>query len=228
MRLYLATLLIGCGIAPAVADPPDRPAVKTDLGFDVNKVAPPDPAKGCPVARVFDQYIYAEQLDGKSPAKDDHAVSRLRGLVGQPLFRRLKEREKIAATPQHLAQLETFFEKARERRIREGKETRADDKSEAKGRRAIYTQMVEQWMLNRLLHKRYGGTVIWQQFNPQEPVEAYRGFLEDAERTGAFAIYDKKDREAFFHYYTRKHPFVVKPAEVDFEKPWWLRFKDQE
>jgi hypothetical protein len=81
--------------------------------------------------------------------------------------------------------------------------------------------MVKQWKLNRVVYKRYGGAVIWQQFNPMEPVGAYRQFLEDAEASRAFEIFDAKDREAFFYYYRRSHPFVIPAERFDFDKPWW-------
>jgi hypothetical protein len=53
------------------------------------------------------------------------------------------------------------------------------------------------------------------------PFDAYRRFLEDAERTGAFEVFDTKVRAAFFERFHGKPRFVVPPDEVDFDTPWW-------
>ena len=82
--------------------------------------------------------------------------------------------------------------------------------------------LVSEWKLGRFLYKRYGGTVIFQQSNPNEPVGAYRKFLEQMEREKAFEIYDKADRAAFYKYYVREdHPMKLAAEEIDFDTPWW-------
>jgi hypothetical protein len=72
------------------------------------------------------------------------------------------------------------------------------------------------------LYNRYGGVVGRNKFRGPMPVDAYLHFLEDAERTGAFEIFDKQRREAFFDSWKQRPRFVVPPAEVNFDKPWWV------
>ncbi len=42
--------------------------------------------------------------------------------------------------------------------------------------------MVIKWKTDKALYEKYGGTVIFQQSNPFEPVGAYRKLIEDAEK----------------------------------------------
>jgi hypothetical protein len=72
-----------------------------------------------------------------------------------------------------------------------------------------------------VLYKRYGGVVGLNKFRGPIPIDADRQFLEDAERTGAFEIFDKQLRESFFDNWKQKPRFVVPPDKVDFDTPWW-------
>jgi hypothetical protein len=83
--------------------------------------------------------------------------------------------------------------------------------------------MVVRWKSDRVLYQRYGGPVIFQQGNPLEPVGAYRHFLEDVERSGAFEVYEPEDRKAFYEYFKRKHQFVVPKELISYDKPWWMQ-----
>jgi hypothetical protein len=83
--------------------------------------------------------------------------------------------------------------------------------------------MVKGWKLDRMLYNTYGGTVIFQQGNPLEPVGAYRKFLEEMEDAKVFEVYDADNRQKFWHYFVRQHPFQVPPDKIDFDKPWWMQ-----
>jgi len=87
----------------------------------------------------------------------------------------------------------------------------------------IYRPFVKTWKVSKALYAEYGGTVIFQQANPLEPVGAYRKLLEKYEAQGDFKIYDKEINKLFWQYYTRKHPMEVPPTEIDYSKPWWLK-----
>ncbi len=89
--------------------------------------------------------------------------------------------------------------------------------------RMIAEAAVKQWKLDRALYKQYGGTVIFQQSNPFEPVGAYRKFLEEKERAGVFEILDPALKQSFWVYYTGEQEMVVPPAEVNYDKPRWLQ-----
>jgi hypothetical protein len=86
-------------------------------------------------------------------------------------------------------------------------------------------QMVKGWKLDRALYTKYGGTVIFQQANPFEPVGAYRGFLEEMEKVKVFDVFDPDNRQKFWHYFVRQHPFEVPAKDIDFDKPWWMQKK---
>ena len=89
--------------------------------------------------------------------------------------------------------------------------------------RTLAEAAVKGWKFDRALYKQYGGTVIFQQSNPLEPVGAYRKFLEEHEGKRSFEILDPALREAFWAYYTGEQEMVVPPAEVNYEIPWWLQ-----
>lgn len=86
---------------------------------------------------------------------------------------------------------------------------------------------VRRWKINRALHAKYGGRVIFQQAGP-EPLDAYRKFLKEQEKAGAFKIYDEAAAKAFWNYFVNEsmHVFV---SEEDGRKmmntPWWLMEK---
>jgi hypothetical protein len=82
---------------------------------------------------------------------------------------------------------------------------------------------VKGWKFDRALYKQYGGTVIFQQSNPFEPVGAYRKFLEEHESKRSFEILDPALRQLFWEYYTGEPEMVVPPAEVNYDTPWWLQ-----
>lgn len=81
--------------------------------------------------------------------------------------------------------------------------------------------VVKTYKISKYLYETYGGTVIFQQGNPHEPVGAYRKLLEEYQAQGNFKIYHPKYEKAFWAYYLRKHPMVIPEDKVDFSKPWW-------
>jgi hypothetical protein len=199
------------------------PPPQTDLGFDASKVPPPDPKKVQPVARVLDQYIYPDQIRSGAPVSDKDKLLYLQYFIIGPLFDRLKEREKIAATPEELAQLEAFLKKRKIDRVpalthlwffrlRSGNKAPGQDRIDA----------IVLWKTEGELFKRYGGVVAVSKFRSPIPVDAYRRFLEDAEGTRAFEILDPKLHDAFFKQLSEKPRFTVPPAKIDFETPWWV------
>jgi hypothetical protein len=70
-------------------------------------------------------------------------------------------------------------------------------KISAEMEREIYQPFVKNWKISKALHGEYGGTVIFQQANPLEPVGAYRKLLESHEAKGDFKIYDEKLKQQF-------------------------------
>jgi hypothetical protein len=60
---------------------------------------------------------------------------------------------------------------------------------------------VKRWMVNKALFAKYGGRVIFQQAGA-EPLDAYRDFLKEQEKYGAFQILDKQYQAPFWRYFT--------------------------
>ena len=89
----------------------------------------------------------------------------------------------------------------------------------------VYKSLVRTYKISKYLYETYGGTVIFQQGNPQEPVGAYRKLLEEYQAQGNFKIYNPKYEKAFWEYYLREHPMVVPADKVDFSQPWWEKSK---
>jgi hypothetical protein len=91
----------------------------------------------------------------------------------------------------------------------------------------VNRNFVKTYKISKYLYETYGGTVIFQQGNPQEPVGAYRKLLEEYEAQGNFKIYNQKYEKDFWEYYLREHPMVTPQNKVDFSKPWWEKSKDK-
>ena len=85
-------------------------------------------------------------------------------------------------------------------------------------------QFVRQWKINKALYAKYGGRVIFQQAGV-EPLDAYRDFLREKEKDGAFKILDKKYQAPFWRYFTNDamHNFYPKSDGAKFiNTPWWM------
>ena len=89
--------------------------------------------------------------------------------------------------------------------------------------RANAEAAVMQWKVSRALYQQYGGTVIFQQSNPFEPVGAFQKFLEEQQQKKAFEIFDPQLRQAFWCYFTCEQSMIVPPEEVNYDVPWWLQ-----
>ena len=89
--------------------------------------------------------------------------------------------------------------------------------------RELARSIIRQWKINRQMYGEYGGRVIYQQLGP-EPLDAYRRFLEEQQRDGAFTILDKSLEAVFWQYFTddTRHTFFEKGSEAGaFELPPW-------
>ena len=91
-------------------------------------------------------------------------------------------------------------------------------------KRQMAQQFVQSWKINKALYEKYGGRVIFQQAGV-EPLEAYRDFLKEQEKKGAFQIIDKQYEPEFWRYFTNDamHTFYTKEDGAKFiNPPWWM------
>jgi hypothetical protein len=91
---------------------------------------------------------------------------------------------------------------------------------------SLASSVVLSWKTDRELYKKYGGAVVFQQMNPQEPVGAYAAYLRECEARGEFVIADEALHEEFWAYFDGPYRMVVPPEDVDFSKPWMLKVRD--
>lgn len=128
-----------------------------------------------------------------------------------------QEREQKAS---HLKTIERILK--RERDMDEG--TKGMDEKMRTVRLQMAQQFVKSWKINKALYEKYGGRVIFQQAGV-EPLDAYRDFLKEQEKEGAFRILDKSLEESFWHYFTNDamHTFYDKEDGAKFiNNPWWM------
>jgi hypothetical protein len=230
--IFITILLCGGPLVVVLAVAQDKPPPpKTDLGFDASKIPPPNVKKGKAVARVLDQYLYRDDLGGNLPREDSNARQKLQGLILVPLLDRFVAREKIVATAQEIDQTTDYLRRTYRKLVADGLVpaiAERDNDQANRDARTVAEDLAVQWKCCRALYSRYGGPVIFQQGNPLEPVGAYRRFLEDVERGGAFEVYDPEDRKAFYDYFTRDHGHWVVPKElINYDTPWWLQTDEE-
>jgi hypothetical protein len=97
-------------------------------------------------------------------------------------------------------------------------------------KRNMAVQFVKSWKINKSLYAKYGGRVIFQQAGP-EPLDAYRDFLKEQEKKGAFEITDKSYEASFWKYFTNDamHTFYKGEDGAKFiNTPWWMMEQPQD
>jgi len=128
-----------------------------------------------------------------------------------------REREQKAS---HLKTIESILKKTGE--IKEKTKGMEDQMRPMK--RQMAQQFVKSWKIDKALYAKYGGRVIFQQAGV-EPLDAYRDFLREQEKNGAFQILDKQYEGGFWRYFTNDtmHTFYKKEDGAKFiNTPWWM------
>ena len=85
------------------------------------------------------------------------------------------------------------------------------------------SEAVYRWQIDKALYDAFGGTVVFQQTNPQAPIEAYKLFFEQLEKQGHFTINNPKVDTMIKERMGPPYAFVVDPEYVDFSVPWWVK-----
>ena len=218
------------GKAPAPAEDPNK-IIATVLGKDIaakdratanglivsalmNKYA--EDHKIVPTETEIDTFIertdvlkkqQIEQIEQKRDRLKEELADA--GLKGKP---RQEKEKTLKALEQVLQSLNREQEqmKGREEQMRAMK-------------RRMAGHFVRHWKLNKALYEQYGGRVIFQQAGP-EPLDAYRDFLKEQEKAGAFKLIDPSLSEPFWHYFTNDamHTFYPeKEGDKFIQTPWW-------
>lgn len=92
-------------------------------------------------------------------------------------------------------------------------------------RQQMAASAVQNWKVSRALYEQYGGRIIYQQVGP-EPLDAYRLFLTEAAKGGAFEITDGDVATRFWSFFSddQRHDFMAEGSEAAlraFDHPPW-------
>lgn len=128
-----------------------------------------------------------------------------------------REREEKAS---HLKTIESILKRTGEMK----EKTKGMEEQMRPMKRRMAQHFVTSWKINKALYAKYGGRVIFQQAGV-EPLDAYRDFLREQEKKGAFQILDKQHEAGFWRYFTNDamHTFYNKDDGAKFiNTPWWM------
>ncbi|RDV24165.1 hypothetical protein DXV75_15150 [Alteromonas aestuariivivens] len=86
----------------------------------------------------------------------------------------------------------------------------------------VAEKQVRRWQIDKALYEQYSGTVIFQQSNPQFPVQAYATLLKEYQHAGKFEIMDNRYSALFWKAFEPPYAIELPAEQVDFSTPWWL------
>ena len=230
-----AALLVASGTPVAQAEPAGagpQPAAQA-LGTEI-RTSDPEELRYLILRPLTDRYA-AERGIEATPDEIDGYLARIAAVAEQDRRERdarLAEIERQLATPALAEDPRAALtaERGRLQQLRRDLDsspaTPQEAAEEAQARRTVAAAFVRQWKLNRALYQDYGGRIIFQQGGP-EPLDAYRRFLEEQQKRGAFAIADSELEAAFWRYYRDDtiHSFYPAGSAEEakaFQTPWWL------
>lgn len=236
MKALLALLMIGLATTAAQAQP-----TTTGAGDDViavvlaKKITAKDKDRldGMILWALLDKFAEDHKI-APSENEIDAFIRKTDEMEQQHLRKLEQDRKRLTAA------LKTGDLGAQDRQEKENHlknvdsilKTMRETKTQAKGMedqlrqmlRRTARQFVRQWKINKALYAKYGGRVAFQQAGP-EPIDAYREFLMEQQKAGAFRILDPKYDPPFWRYFTNDamHTFYEGDDGARFiNTPWWL------
>jgi hypothetical protein len=184
----------------------------------------PAPAPDEVIAIVAGDRIERDQIEGEPERYPNDHWHKFNGRVIGGLLRVYQEEHRIEATDAEIGEFLAFLRK-QSRRQNDPRVLDFDPASPAM--RAMGKSWVVSWKRSKALYEQYGGTVIWNQGNPQEPVGAYRALFREHEAHGTVKILDAAYRRKVQQWLDTPDPsFVIPPEKVDYSMPWWRREPD--
>lgn len=190
-------------------------AVLVVLSCKAGQTKPPVASEQDVVATVLEKRIH----------RNDVQSGNLEALIVPILFTKFQHDNGIVATESEVREFLDFMDAASSQDSKRDLE-KLDAEEMESYRRSLHDmaeQFVLVWKTSRAMYEKFGGTVIFQQANPFEPIGAYRTFLESEEKAGAFRIMDAELARSFWKDYLPPYQFIVPPNEVDYSVPWWMR-----
>lgn len=235
MNLIPALLLLLALSASARSEDVSDPVIARVLARDI-PLSQKDDLNGAIFGSLLEQFAKDNNIV-PTPEEIDAHIKRLDQMQAQRKQDDVKSRAAVVeelkaddlsdadrkALEEKLAMYDLFIRTAKEMADYDIAHPEESRKSEEE----IAGTFVRAWKINRALHQKYGGRVIFQQAGP-EPLDAYRLFLQEQEKSGRFEIVDKSFESGFWNYFTNDamHTFYPKEeAEQSMEVPWWLMEK---
>ncbi len=170
-----------------------------------------------PTDEELDAFVQrTEEMKKQQQAKSERDRERLKKELESASF---SGRDRKAKQSQ-LAVIESNMNFNREMK----KKTKGMEEKMHAMKRQMAQQFVRSWKINKALYEKYGGRLIFQQAGI-EPLDAYRDFLKEQEKSGAFQIIDKQYEAGFWRYFTNDamHRFYTKEDGAKIiNTPWWM------
>jgi hypothetical protein len=193
------------------------------------------------VARIFGRDIFISDLnptddelkilkrmqrDLDEQTLSDARFDKLEHLIWGPIMAEFVKTHNVKPTK---AELDDFIRVMETRDHQLPDEPKISAKMKKEVDREVAEHIVGQWKTNKALYEEYGGIVMFQQLNPMEPLGAMRKLLEIHQAKGDFEIYDEELKQRFWKYYLQPVQWkIMKPNDVDYSEPWWLKLPTQE
>lgn len=241
--ILLVIIMLGAGVLSAQTNQPgatnmDKDVIAVVLGKKIT-INDKDKLNGLIFSALLEQFAEDNKIE-PTEQELDAFVLKIDERKRQHQIKFEQDRQKL------LAELKSSLLSDRERKEKESQlqtienilkntrkleeRTKGKDEQLHSINREIAQQFVRKWKINKVLYAKYGGRVIFQQAGV-EPFDAYRDFLKEQEKKGAFKILDKKYEASFWKYFTNDamHTFYTKDDGIKFiNTPWWMMEKPQE
>ena len=139
--ITIAAVLVSVpAILPAGAADTQPKSSNDVLGFDETKIRPPDAEKGEPIARLFYDYIYPNDVEAASSKLTEDEARRLVGRIFGELRKRYMDHEKITATPEEIQQFVTAMHRSAPAGGEGSKETKEETQRSFEGIGELYVK----------------------------------------------------------------------------------------
>jgi hypothetical protein len=218
--------------AQTIEGDPDAPLAARVLGVEI-RTSDPDELRYWILRKLTDRYA-AKQGAEATPQEIDAYIEGMARLAEKDRRQREARREDIEhrlASPRLgeaerkalSSELDSLNQLQRDLDALSGDDTK-DVEATRQARRTVAAAFIRQWKINQALYQEYGGRIIFQQGGP-EPLDAYRGLLEQQQREGHFEFLNKGLAAALWRYYLTDeiHSFIPPGSEEEtqaFQTPW--------
>ncbi len=238
-RIFIFVALVAAVANPAMSQTNQSKAVTTDndaiavvLGKTIS-LKDKDKLNGLIFGTLLEQYAEENKIEPTEPEIDTF-VQKTEEMRRQQHVKFEKDREKLVAELKSTSftekeriekttRLQTLENILKSTNEAEDRTKGIEDKMRTM-KRNMALHFVKTWKINKSLYEKYGGRIIFQQAGP-EPLDAYREFLKEQEKKGAFQIFNKEYEAAFWKYFVNDamHTFYSKDEGAKLMKtPWWL------